>query len=189
MQTLRGRPVSPADARRTPEDGGLPDRPGFYAWWGASGTLPGVPDQPHPDPGIAYSLLYVGIAPNSATSKQTLRSRVVSNHMGGNIASSTFRFSLAALLLEAEGFEPTTTKTKFVLIPEDSRRLSDWQQVNLRLRWCEHPQPWQGALEAEVIAAMQPPMNLEENTAHPFHLTLSEARRRLRQAARRNAGH
>lgn len=185
---LRGIPLPPSSTRRRLDEGGLPERPGFYAWWVVPGGLPGVPYHPHPNRKADLGLLYVGIAPNSATSQQTLRSRVLKNHLGGNTGSSTFRFSLAALLFEQEGFHPTTTQIKFVLPRQDNRRLSEWQQGNLSLTWCAQLEPWKGMLEAEVIAEMQPPMNLAENSDHPFHATMSDARRRFREAARRDAG-
>lgn len=179
---LYGVPVSTEVARRKPDEGGLPERPGFYAWWLKPGSLPGVPSPPHPNQ-EALDLLYVGIAPNSEASQQTLRSRVRGNHLGGNTGSSTFRFSLAALLLEREGYVPTTTKTKFVLTKEDNGRLSDWQQANLFLTWSEQSEPWM--YEDEVIAAMEPPLNLAGNSSHPFHATMSQARRQFKDAARR----
>ncbi len=179
-EALYAAPVSPLDAKRNPRDGGLPDSPGFYAWWHVPGSLPAVPSHPHPD-GIKLDLLYVGIAPNSATSKQTIRSRVVGNHLGGNTGSSTFRYSLAALLMDAEKFQPTRRGAKYLLNNNDNRRLSEWQQAHLRLTWCAHTEPW--TVEAGVIATMTPPMNLAENAAHPFYATMSAARRRFRGAA------
>ena len=109
------------------------------------------------------------------------------NHLGGNTGSSTFRLSLAALLLEAEHFVPVTTKTKFILTRADNRRLSEWQEASLRLAWCEQEEPWDGTLERNVIATMQPPLNLAENRSHPFHATMSAARQNFRNAARQNA--
>ena len=184
IERLQRRLLSPSDGRRSPDSGGLPERPGFYSWWMTQGALPRVPRHPHPDPEIDFDLLYVGIAPNSATSKQTLRSRVMKNHLNGNTGSSTFRLSLAALLLEAEHFIPVTTKTKFILTRADNRRLSEWQEANLRLTWCEQEEPWDGTLERDVIAVMQSPLNLAENRSHPFHATMSAARRSFRNAAR-----
>jgi hypothetical protein len=43
-------------------------------------------------------LLYIGIAPRDAVSKALLRSRLWRQHISGNLASSTFRFGLGALL-------------------------------------------------------------------------------------------
>jgi len=115
VHVLYGAPVSADAARGKPIDGGLPERAGFYAWWILPGSLPSVPSHPHPNQEVGLDLLYVGIAPNSMTSQGTLRSRVRGQHLGGNTGSSTFRLSLAALLLDQEGYEPTSTRTKCVL--------------------------------------------------------------------------
>jgi hypothetical protein len=103
VEELRGRQPVTLEAAREPS--GIPAAPGFYAWWLIDRTaLPDVPlddDPPH--------LLYVGIAPSRASSRATLRSRVVGNHVGGNLAASTFRRSLAALLWRQEGWTPYRT--------------------------------------------------------------------------------
>jgi hypothetical protein len=83
----------------------LPAAPGFYGWWSRRGALEAIPHTPHPlDPDV--SLLYVGISPARETSSQTIRSRVVGNHLTGNVGSSTFRFVLAALLLDTLDLHP-----------------------------------------------------------------------------------
>jgi len=181
-EALYAVPVSPADAKRKPDDGGLSEGPGFYAWWLVPGSLPAVPSQPHPRDGTRLDLLYVGIAPNTPTSRQTVRSRVLNNHLGGNTGSSTFRYSLAALLMDAQDFQPIRRGAKYVLTQDHNRRLSEWQQTHLSLTWCEYAEPW--TVEGAVIATMEPPMNLAENASHPFHPTMSAARRRFREAAR-----
>ena len=166
--------------RRDPDRGGIPAAPGFYAWWAVDGAIPAVPLGPQPRDG-GMGLFYVGIAPGSATSSQTLRSRVVGNHLSGNLGSSTFRLTLAALLRESLGFHPERRTTKVVLPPEQNAALSAWQTKNLRVSWCVVAQPW--LLEPAVIDIMEPPLNLASNSTHPFHETLSEARRALRQVA------
>ena len=161
VEALYAEPVSTDRARASPVAGGLPTSAGFYAWWIAPGSIPGLPHRSHPSADCDLDLLYVGIAPNSPTSKQTLRSRVVGNHLSGNTGSSTFRLSLASLLLDGEGFKPLATSTKYVLTREDNQRLSAWQRASLSLNWCEQAEPW--AVEPAVIAAMQPPLNLAAN--------------------------
>jgi len=52
------------------------------------------------------SLLYVGISPVREASRRTIRSRVIGNHLNGNVGSSTFRFILAALLIDALELRP-----------------------------------------------------------------------------------
>src|SRR4051812_15272968 len=83
------------EAEATFEAGGLPASPGLYAWWMQPGAVPGVSGPMHPTEKV--QLLYVGIAPSRPSSSATLRSRVVGQHVRGNIGASTFRLSLAAL--------------------------------------------------------------------------------------------
>jgi hypothetical protein len=145
------------------------------------GSIPDVPSHPHPDDACDLDLLYVGIAPKFAGSRQTIRSRVIANHLGGNTGSSTFRLSLASLLMDAEQFQPVVTAMKCMLTRADNQRLSAWQRSNLSLTWCDQPEPW--AIEGDVVAAMQPPLNLADNHDHPFYETMHRARCRFRESA------
>lgn len=158
-----------------------PDGPGFYAWWCTVNAIPSeVPTVRHPDPAAAYALLYVGIAPNSALSASTLRMRI-RNHIKGNIGSSTFRLSLAALLWEREGWWPKWTDRP-ILESVHLAALAHWQREHLRVQWCEAAKPWTS--EAAVIVAMQPPLNRQHNEAHTFYPTMGAARDALRDAGR-----
>ena len=93
---LRSEPVS---LEQVPVE--LPAAPGLYAWWGRFGALPGISGPRHPE--AALQLLYVGIAPNGAASRATLRSRVVGDHIRRTTGSSTLRRLLEALLSEQLG--------------------------------------------------------------------------------------
>jgi len=115
----------------------VPDRQGLYAWYCDYRLVPDA--QPRlPDP-IGWNLLYVGIAPSRSTSKATLRSRVLGQHLGGNVGSSTFRLSLAALLWEGEGWVPERAGSRAQLSRADNGSLSAWQERHLALSWAEHP--------------------------------------------------
>ena len=93
------------EAKRRPEHGGIPKQPGLYAWWCDPTVVPGgAITTTHPE-GL-YELLYVGIAPGRANSKAELRGRLLRQHVGGNVGSSTFRFGLAALLWQRNGWMP-----------------------------------------------------------------------------------
>lgn len=141
VTALLGPPVPVAGAEEPPAAGGLPDNPGFYAWWASVGAIPGIPLDLHPaNPSL--SLFYVGIAPHDPSSSQTVRKRVIDNHLKGNTGSSTFRFTLAALLLEALDLHPEERKMKVVLAKPDNQRLSDWQRTHLSLTWCQSDEPW-----------------------------------------------
>jgi hypothetical protein len=178
------RPVALAEARRSPMEGGVPADPGFYTWWTVTTGGLAVPPAPHPTD-RTLRLLYVGIAPARITSNANLRSRVIGQHIGGNLGSSTFRRSLAALLWEQQGWRPfMTAGGKVAFSPEDNAALTRWQEQHLRLAWKVVVEPW--THEGELIAAMAPPLNLAENGSHHFHDTMSDARARLMAEARAN---
>lgn len=157
----------------------IPKAPGLYAWWGRFGALPGISGPKHPTAPV--QLLYIGIAPNGPTSAATLRSRVVGNHIRGTTGQSTLRRSLAALLVEQQGWHSRWT-TRPVLVNRDELALSDWMAQTLHLTWAEHPEPW--TVEADVIAELEPPLNQAENRSHPMHQFVAEARKRWREEAR-----
>ena len=168
------------EVKRSPDTGGIPDAPGIYAWWMNRDAIPGVPFVPHPlvaDVG----LLYVGVSPRDARSSQKLRGRVVNNHIGGNIGSSTFRFVLASLLMDELSLKPFRTKTKVVLSAADNSLLRDWQSHHVGLTWCEREAPWE--IEGGVIRAMKPPLNSRDNELHEFHARVTASRASLRAAA------
>ncbi|MGY2079885.1 GIY-YIG nuclease family protein [Modestobacter sp. SYSU DS0657] len=161
----------------------LPAVPGLYAWWAPFGALPGISGPRHPEAGL--QLLHVGIAPNGSASQATLRSRVVGDHIRGTTGSSTLRRTLAALLSDQQGWRSRWT-TRPVLVNADELRLSAWMGEKLALTWTEHPQPW--TVEAAVIAELEPPLNQADNSAHPLHSFVREARKRWREAARAGQG-
>src|SRR4051812_2815686 len=84
-------PTSVEQTLAPPDLGGVPAEPGVYAWWIRAGALISAPAPEHPS-AEGWRLLYLGIAPSREASTQRLRSRVVGNHLRGNIGSSTFRF-------------------------------------------------------------------------------------------------
>src|SRR4051812_30136860 len=178
---LRGDLRTVADAHRLPNAGGLPESPGLYAWWMVPGVIHGVTGPSHP--AQPFELLYVGIAPKDGQSRATLRSRIRGQHLGGNIGSSTFRQSLAALLFEAMGWTTRWSGSRAQLSREDNDALSDWQRQHLRLAWVERPRPW--TIEARVIALMQPPLNLADNATHPLYRRLKGLRSKLRDSSAR----
>jgi hypothetical protein len=175
---LLGEPVTLPVAHQ-PTGGGVPAQPGLYAWWAATGAIPGITGPPHPS--VPLELLYVGIAPSRATSRARLRSRVLGNHAGGNTGASTLRRSLAALLTDSEGYRTRWT-SRTILLPEDELRLTAWMREHLFLTWAVHPEPW--AVEREVIARLTPPLNQAENSAHPLYPVVRAARKRWTDSAR-----
>ncbi|MHB8060465.1 MAG: GIY-YIG nuclease family protein [Gaiellaceae bacterium] len=180
IKRLEASPVMLDLAIRLPNSGGVPVADGLYAWWVKQDALPGVPGRPHPtEPELR--LLYVGISPRNASSKQNLRARLIGNHIGGNTGSSTFRFVLASFLLSELDLHPHKAKKKVVLDRGDNARLREWQAENLRLTWCERRAPWE--IEAEVINEMKPPLNSAGNSTHPLYATVKASRAAFRDAA------
>lgn len=155
-----------------------PKVPGFYAWWQTPGALPRVPATPHPT--TPLELLYVGIAPQDATSASSLRKRLANHHRSA-IGSSTFRLDLTAFLWERRGWVPYWTDRP-KLSDEDVEELATWQRTHLFVQWLELSQPWRA--EADVVSAMRPPLNREHNSSHPFYAEVGCARECLRRAAR-----
>jgi hypothetical protein len=158
----------------------VPAASGFYAWWSRRGAIAVVPHVPHPlDPKL--SLLYVGISPARESSRQTVQSRVIGNHLRGNVGSSTFRFVLASLLTDELGLNPYMRGTKVALEPVENARLSQWQRQNLSLTWCTRRRPWD--IEHDVIRKLSPPLNSAGNATHPFYSSVGELRDRFRRRA------
>jgi hypothetical protein len=175
IEALSSSPVKISEARRAEENGGIPDEPGLYAWWLASpDALPAVPAPAHrTEPGLV--LLYVGVAPKDATSRERLRSRVLKRHVSSGLADSTFRRSLAALLWQEKGWTPLVTATgRFDFSPKDDAELRGWQERNLRLSWLEVDRPWES--EPRAIDDLGPPFNLADNRDHPFYEEMKTAR-------------
>ncbi|HEX4422346.1 MAG TPA: hypothetical protein VH165_30745 [Kofleriaceae bacterium] len=98
-------------------------------------------------------------------------------HRGVDLATN-----LAALLLDELALTPVEKDDKVQLPKEQNMQLGRWQHQHLRLTWHAAPKPW--LLECAVIAKLRPPLNLAANQDHAFYSTLSDARRRLKQAAR-----
>jgi GIY-YIG catalytic domain len=179
VQELQRAPAAVPDVLQSPRL--LPAAPGFYSWWSRRGALAVVPHVPHPLHDD-ICLLYVGISPARETSRQTIRSRVIGNHLNGNVGSSTFRFVLAALLIDALELQPYLRGTKVALSAHDNARLSAWQREHLLLTSFAQEQPWE--IESEVIAQFGPPLNSAANSAHAFHRTVRAARAQFRWRAR-----
>jgi hypothetical protein len=117
-------------------------------------------------------------------SKATIRSRVVGQHLRGNIGASTFRLSLTALLWEQQAWHPCWKGDRALLPSAENKRLTKGQDDQLRITWLPGQQPWE--IEGDVIAALAPPLNLAENKALPFHATLKAGRAALRAYAKQN---
>jgi hypothetical protein len=61
--------------------------------------------------------------------------------------------------------------------------LSEWIAANMRVSFREDDEPW--VAEAAIIAALDLPLNIEQNAHNPQREVVREARRRCKDHARR----
>lgn len=155
------------------------DQAGLYAW------------RVDVDGGAALSLAFDATLPEliyagqaGATSSRagversaTLRSRITSNHLRGNIGSSTFRKTLTAAL-----FDPLSLRLERPgKLDFDSNTLvSEWMRAHLRIATFACPdRATLAALEHEVLTKLDPPLNLMGMPPTPVRKQLKALRRRL----------
>lgn len=148
-----------------------PKAPGLYAWWSTEPELLGIPGTPLAD----SFLYYVG----TTKTKRDLRKRLVT-HAAGKARSSTVRFTLAAL-----GAVLTTPldagRGKVRLETDEEAELTTWIAEHFGVSWSESDNP--GDIEASVIGALKPPLNLDHNSSHPMYATVKAARAAFRARA------
>jgi hypothetical protein len=151
------------------------DRPGLYSWWvdqgGADDLCRGL--GLHVEPG----LIYAGLAgatrwPSGVRSKNTLWLRVMTMHLGGNHEFSTFRRTLGAIVAHADGVTHI-----------DEEALTQWMHAHLRIV----TEPYDdrdalGRLERDVLAELDPPLNLQGMNPTPIRRRLKELRRAITQS-------
>jgi hypothetical protein len=126
------------------------------------------------------TLLYVGISPKAppvngrAASRQTLRSRI-RTHYVGNAEGSTLRKTLGCLLASELGIElrRVGSGNRMTFGPGE-RALSDWMAENALVSWAIVDRPWE--LEAELLASLDLPLNLDSNRRNSFHPHLTALR-------------
>jgi len=138
------------------------DQPGLYAW------RVDAPGAQHLSRGLGLPLregvIYVGQAGARSTrsgvpSDATLRKRIGRNHLGGKVRTSTFRCTLAAVLLGPLALSVLGSRR---LEPASEARLTEWMQKHLSIAVWGAPSDAQLArLEQGIVAALAPPLNLE----------------------------
>lgn len=157
-----------------------PASPGFYAWWCRAerlgDSLPPIPLETRSNVNPSWSLLYVGISPRSAASSGVLSTRL-GDHVDGNIGDSTFRQSVASLLIKHLELQPVRGSDRSRLLNEIP--LSQWIAEACGLTFTKCLEPW--TLEGAVINTLKPPLNLAVGP-HPFAAVVSEARSALRRS-------
>jgi NTP pyrophosphatase (non-canonical NTP hydrolase) len=160
-----------------PSDPAAVNGPGMYSWWAsdpARDLLSGwLADQ---IPG----LIYAGQAgatkwPSGTRSSATLQTRIVRNHIKGSARSSTFRKTLSAILLEPLDL---SVGDGGKLTPESRARVAEWMHQHLKVKIAPFGDADHlGRIESEVLARLDPPLNIEG-------LPSTEVRRRITQLRR-----
>ena len=164
----------------------VPLKSGVYAWYFRQVPLGVSNDDCHIHDGML--LLYVGISPRKPTkdgkaSSENLRKRV-RKHFKTNASTSTLRMSLGCLLHKSLGItlRRIGRTERFMFLPQDEIKLSNWMGENAMVCWSEHAEPWK--LEDEMIKNFSLPLNLLGNEQHPFYPKLSAIRKQAYQKAR-----
>jgi hypothetical protein len=143
---------------------------GLYSWWvdeaGAADLSRGLRLP------MRAGLIYAGLAgatrwPSGRRSTNTPWSRITGMHLGGRHEFSTFRRTLGSILAAAEDS---------AAIDEDG--LTAWMTRHLTVRTAVHPDPdVLGELEAAVLAAIDPPLNLRGMPSTPIRTRISQLRK------------
>jgi hypothetical protein len=148
--------------------------PGLYSWWvdsaGAQSLSVGL------GTGISSGLIYAGQAgatrwPSGRRSTNTLWGRLVGRHLGGRASFSTFRLTLASVLVAPLGLDGL-----------DDPRLTDWMHQHLSVIAVPFVDADRlGEVEGAVLERLSPPLNLRG-------MPPSDVRSVLKQLRRRHAG-
>lgn len=153
------------------------DRPGLYSWWvdeeGAEDLSRGLALEVKP------GLIYAGLAgatrwPSGMRSNNTLWLRVMTMHLGGNHEFSTFRRTLGAIVAHSKGVTQ---------VDEDG--LTRWMHSHLRLVTVPYDdRDSLGRLERDVLAELDPPLNLQHMKPTPIRRRLKQLRRAITNESR-----
>ena len=154
-------------------------QPGLYAWWADGEARMSISRALGVD---VPELVYAGEAgatrwPSGTMSSATLRSRIETNHLSGNVSSSTFRLTLAAILLEELKLEVANPGR---LSPRSDQALSTWILGHLDLAVAPYPdRDGLGAVEERVLDRLDPILNLRGRPSTPARRRLTGLRGRI----------
>jgi hypothetical protein len=170
----------PLAASLWPGDRSELDQAGLYAWWvspdGASELASGLELEVRP--GRIYAGQTGATAwPSGKLRSTSLAGRIGGNHLRGRIRGSTFRLTLAACLRVPLDLEQTGPK---LLARESEDGLSEWIREHLAV--AVHPFDDRDALadlEDQVLAHLDPPLNLEGMSSTPLRVRLASLRAEL----------
>src|SRR5260370_14161932 len=164
----------------------VPKAPGVYAWYfrNLDSLVPWLDCL-----AVGESrLLYIGMSPSAPPtngklpSKQLLHDRV-RYHMQGNAEGSTLRLSPGASWRGRLGIQLCRVGSgRRLSFATGEQWLSEWLEENARVAWLPCEAPW--TVEAHLIATVNLPLNLEQNSRCSFHWALTQLRRDAKSRAR-----
>ena len=159
IATLLSDPGRAEGPRTFPGNFGVADHAGLYSWWADESAVALIGQVGRVS---TRHCIYVGQAgatqPGGKMSSATLKSRILDNHIRGNVSSSTFRMTISAILFEPFCLRLTGPGR---LMPDDNRRVSEWIKDHLRVAMVSLDD--RGALksvEQQVLNTLDPPLNL-----------------------------
>lgn len=164
------------------ESSPVPAEPGVHGWWFRA--IPGGIDSSGCEQRDGWTLLYVGITsgPPRPDGKprvpQDLRKRIRYHFGAGNAGAdgSTLRKSLGVLLGAELGFALRRVGSgKRQTFAGGESVLTRWMAENAAVSWVLHPEPWH--LERKLIAALDLPLNFQDNERNAFGPELKRLRR------------
>ncbi len=148
--------------------------PGLYSWWvdteGAKVLSSGLGFFVNP------GLIYAGLAgathwPSGKRSSNTLWLRIATMHLGSKHEFSTFRRTLGAILVHAEG------KSEI-----DENLLTSWMEMHLKVIAIPYEDADSlGRVEDEVLDALDPPLNIKGRPKTALRMRLSALRKIVTQ--------
>lgn len=144
--------------------------PGLYSWWvskeGAADLTVGLGHR------VSAGLIYAGLAgatrwPSGKKSTNTLWARIATMHLGSKHEFSTFRRTVGAILASAKGRDEI-----------DEIALTEWMHLHLRVQVIPYDDADSlGQIEEEVLAALDPPLNLKGMRDSDLRKRLKDLRR------------
>jgi hypothetical protein len=162
----------------------VPRHNGLYAWYFRE-VPPIVPTHGCLQFG-GKILLYLGIAPDKANkpnSRASLLSRI-RYHYRGNAEGSTLRRTLGVLLEQTSGYPLRRVGggKRITLTHAGEQYLDEWMGKNAFVAWMVHPEPW--SVEHKLLRELSCPLNIQDNSHHPFCDELRKLRSKALQRAR-----
>jgi hypothetical protein len=129
-------------------------------------------------------LIYIGIGPSNENSKQVLKKRIASNHLGNKICNSTLRQSISALIGH-KPFNKKVGKNMKIFVESDSEReITDLITNTFSFGVLEHNAPW--TIENKFIQTYEPPINLAGNQNGWFYISMKKRRDIHRERGKKN---